>query len=90
MRKFRCKGHTWNLLISGYLPKYKYPRYRPQNSKKVNQLTFESEDTSVPNGREKMQSQVGRKGGTWEGKWTGMQEVREEGHLILYLVREKD
>jgi hypothetical protein len=35
------------------------------------------------------QSQVGREGGTWEGKWTGVGGW-EEGNLIWYWVREKD
>jgi hypothetical protein len=39
-------------------------------------------------GGRRKQSQVGRKGGSWEGKWTRVERV--EGNLIWYWVREKD
>jgi hypothetical protein len=41
-------------------------------------------------GKTRKQSQVGRKGGTWKIKWTGVRkEWREEKNLLGYWVREK-
>jgi hypothetical protein len=48
-----------------------------------------SEDASIPLGKEKKTTQVGREGGIWEGKWTGW-EAWGGMDLIWYCVRERD
>jgi hypothetical protein len=48
--------------------------------KKVNRIKGPSDDISSSSGRRK-QSQVGRKGGVWEGKWTVDRGEGVEGNL---------
>ena len=48
-----------------------YPRYSPQNSKKVNKLKCPSEDASVPLGREKKAITSGEGGRNLGGKIDG-------------------
>jgi hypothetical protein len=68
-----------------------YPRYSPQNSKKVNKLKGPDEDTSVPLGREKKTITRGEGGEDLRGKVDdGGQGGRAEGNLIWYWMREKD
>ena len=63
--------HEMYSLISGYCPKkFIIPKIECTELKKVNKLKCRSKDNSVQLEREKKQSQVERKGGTWKGKWT--------------------
>ena len=55
--------------------KYIIPKIQSTELKKFNKLKGPSEDTSVPLGREKKQSQVGREGGIWEGNSSGERET---------------
>jgi hypothetical protein len=53
---------------------YRIPKIQFTELKKINKLKCPSEDTSVPLGERRKQSQVGRMGGTWPGResWQGV------------------
>jgi hypothetical protein len=53
--------------------------------KKLNKLKCPREDTSIPIWIKKNQLQVGREGGTWEGKWMGWGESWGRGKPDLLL-----
>jgi hypothetical protein len=54
---------------------YRIPKIQSTELKKFSKLKGPRDDTSVPLGREKKQSQVGREGGIWEGNSSGERET---------------